>query len=184
MTTTVLLLALLAIIIFYFYKKTDSGKNNFKELSNTSVNRVIRVYDMDMAQLKEAVESFHDFQDADEQLSIHQENGHQFLLTFPPTFNYIDMCYWVNFLVYSDEEKKTRHKAYGWYPFGEVQVNGKAQPFSNQTVMMYVDKDDTECDNVSFVTPDGKHYLQSFAISNNLKALDNGSEKYIPLNNE
>ena len=76
MTTTVLLLALLAIIIFYFYKKTDSGKNNFKELSNTSVNRVIRVYDMDKAQLKEAVESFHDFQDADEQLSIHQENDH------------------------------------------------------------------------------------------------------------
>ena len=180
MTTTILLLTLLAIIIFYFYKKTGSGKNNFKEIPNTSVNRVIRVYDMDKAQLKEAIESFHDFQDADEQLSIHQESDNQFLLTFPPTLDYIGMCYWVNFLVYSDEEKQHRYKAYGWYPFGEVQLNGQPQPFSNQTVMMYVDKDDTECDNVSFVTPDGNHYLQPFAISNNLKPFDNSSEKYIP----
>ena len=180
--TTVLLLALLAIIIFYFYKKTDSGKNNIKELSSTPVDRVIRVYDMDKEQLKKAVDSFSDISD-NEISSITPEGDKQFRLTFNPSLDYIGMCYWVNFLVYADEEKNTHYKVYGWYPFGEVQLNGKLQPFSNQTVMMYVDKEYTEHDNISFVTPDGKHYLQPFAIGNNLKALDNGSENYIPMNN-
>ena len=55
--------------------------------------------------------------------------------------------------------------------------------------MMYVDKDDTEHDNISFVTPDGSHYLQPFAIFNNLKKITSdgspsgGSESYRPCPN-
>ena len=44
--------------------------------------------------------------------------------------------------------------------------------------MLYVDKDDTEHDNITFVTPYGVHYLQPFAISNNLKLQDCGSDAY------
>ena len=46
--------------------------------------------------------------------------------------------------------------------------------------MMYVDKDDTDHDNISFVTPDGSHYLQPFAIFNNLKPIAGGNETYQP----
>ena len=178
---TILLLAILAVAIFYFYKKTGSANNNnIKEISTTSVDRVIRVYDMDKEQLKKAVDSFSDIND-NEISSITPEGINQFRLTFDPSLDYIGMCYWVNFLVYSDEEKKQRYKVYGWYPFGEVQLNGEKQSFSNQTVMMYVDKDDTEYDNISFVTPDGQHYKQPFAISNNLLPLDSGSETYLSI---
>ena len=180
--TTILLLALLAVVIFYFYHKTGSGKNNIKELSNTSVDRVIRVYGMDKEQLKKAIDSFSDISENEGITSITPEGDNQFRLTFNPSLDYIGMCYWVNSLTYSDESVQRRFLVRGWYPFGEVQLNDELQPFSNQTVMIYVDKDDTEHDNVSFVTPDGKHYLQPIPVSNNLKPLDSGNEKYIHLN--
>ena len=176
MSTTVLLLALVALLVFYLYKKKGSSASNFKELTFSPSERVIRVYDMDKEQLKKAIEDFSDISD-DLISSINREDD-AFRITFKPTTGYIDFCYWVNYLVYSDEEKNQRYKVYGWYPFGEVQINGAPQPFSNQTVMMYVDKDDTEHDNISFVTPDGNHYLQPFAIGNNLKPSDS-TEEYI-----
>jgi hypothetical protein len=175
--TTILLLALLAVVVFYFYHKTDSGKNNIKELSNTSVDRVIRVYGMDKEQLKKAIDSFSDISENEGITSITPEGDNQFRLTFNPSLDYIGMCYWVNSLTYSDESVQRRFLVRGWYPFGEVQLNGQLQPFCNQTVMIYVD----EHDNVSFVTPDGKHYLQPFSVSNNLKPLDSSNEKYIPM---
>ena len=178
--TTILLLALLA-VVFYFYHKTGSSTNNIKELSNTSVDRVIRVYDIDKEQLKKNVYDFSDISENEGITSITPEGDNQFRLTFKPSLDYIGICHWVNFLTYPDESEQHRFLVRGWYPFGEIQLNGELQPFSNQTVMIYVDKDDTEHDNISFVTPDGKHYLQPIDISNNLKALNSGNEKYIPL---
>lgn len=180
--TTILLLAFLAVVVFYFYHKTGSSTNNIKELSNTSVDRVIRVYDMDNEQLKKNVYDFSDISENEEITSITPEGDNQFRLTFKPSLDYIGICHWVNFLTYPDESEQRRFLVRGWYPFGEVQLNGQLQPFSNQTVMIYVDKDDTEHDNVSFVTPDGKHYLQPIPVSNNLKPLDSSNEKYIHLN--
>ena len=177
MSTTILLLALVALFVFYLYKKNSTKASNFKELTMSSSERVIRVYGMDKEQLEKAIEDFYDI--SDDLISSISREDDAFRITFKPSTGYIDFCYWVNYLVYSDEEKNHRYKVYGWYPFGEVQINGVSQPFSNQTVMMYVDKDDTEHDNISFVTPDGHHYLQPFAIGNNLKPIVNGSESYL-----
>ena len=176
MSTTVLLLALVALFVFYLYKKNGTKASDFKELTKSPTERVIRVYGMDKEHLQKAIEDFSNI--SDNLISSISREDDAFRITFKPTTGYIDFCYWVNHLVYSDEEKNQRYKVYGWYPFGEVQINGEPQPFSNQTVMMYVDKDDTEHDNISFVTPDGQHYLQPFAIGNNLKPSDS-TEEYI-----
>lgn len=177
--TTILVLALLAVVVFYLYYKTGSATKNIKELSSTSDDRVIRIYDMNKEQLKKNVYDFSDISENEGITSITPEGDNQFRLTFKPSLDYIGICHWVNFLTYPDETEQRRFLVRGWYPFGEVQLNGQLQPFSNQTVMIYVDKDDTEHDNVSFVTPDGKHYLQPIPVSNNLKPLDNSNEKYI-----
>ena len=176
MSTTVLLLVLVALFVFYLYKKKATSSSDFKELTMSPSERVIRVYSMDKEQLEKAIEDFSNI--SDNLISSISREDDTFRITFKPTTGYIDFCYWVNYLVYSDEEKNQRYKVYGWYPFGEVEINGEKQPFSNQTVMMYVDKDDTEHDNISFVTPDGRYYLQPFAIGNNLKPRDTGTENY------
>jgi hypothetical protein len=144
------------------------------------MERVIRVYDMDVARLNDAIDEFinnYAEDEEDERPSAITQDGGAIQLTFSPNLDYISMCYWVNCLVCANEEKKVRFKVYGWYPFGEVQMNEERMPFSNQKVMMYVDQDDKECDNISFVTPDGSHYLQPFAIGNNLKSVSSG-ERY------
>lgn len=178
-TSYLLILAAIAAVCLFFARR---GKNNssgsIKELTMSPAERIIRIYDIDKETLKEAYEHFSDISEQ-EISSIEAEDG-GFRLTFTPETDYISFCYWVNFLVYSDEEKQKRYKVYGWYPFGDVEINGVKQPFSNQTVMMYVDKDDTDHDNISFVTPDGSHYLQPFAISNNLKPIPGGNESYQP----
>ena len=157
-----------------------NGGNDFKELTNTQTSRFIYAYDIDEHTLQEAVDNFiHLYSDKGdiERPAIDQEDE-CIRLTFSPNVDYISLCYWVNYLVHADESKQHRYLVRGWYPFGEVQINGTRQPFSNQIVMLYVDKNDTGHDNISFVTPDGKHYLQPFAIGNNLKPQDDGSDTY------
>ena len=187
-TGYLIIMAVIAVVCLYFARrKKNGGSGTFKELTKSPVQPVILIHDIDKESLKEAYDHFSDISEQ-EVISIEPEdNG--FRLTFTPETDYIAFCYWVNYLVYSDEEKQKRYSVYGWYPFGEVEIKGEKQPFSNQTVMMYVDKDDTDHDNISFVTPDGSHYLQPFAIFNNLKKITSdgspsgGSESYRPCPN-
>lgn len=178
-TGYLLILAAIAAVCLILARRNKNGNSGtFKELTKSPDQPVILIHDIDEETLKEAYDHFSDVSEQ-EVLSVEPEdNG--FRLLFTPETDYISFCYWVNYLVYSDEEKQKRYTVYGWYPFGEVEINGENQPFSNQTVMMYVDKDDTDHDNISFVTPGGNHYLQPFAIFNNLKPIDGGSESYQP----
>ena len=179
-TGYLLILGGLAIVFLYFARRKKDDKNDFQEQTMSPSERVIYVYDMTESLIDKAIEDFvgmySDNGDVDKP-TVRQEGDHH-RLTFSPTTNYISMCYWVNYLVYSDENNQRRFRVLGWYPFGEVLIKGERQPFSNQTVMMYVDKGDTEHDNISFVTPDGVHYKQPFAITDNIQTQDRGSETY------
>ena len=76
MSTTVLLLSLVALFVFYLYKKKGSSTSDFKELAMSPAERIIRVYDMDKEQLKNAVDSFSDISD-DEISAITPEGDNQ-----------------------------------------------------------------------------------------------------------
>ena len=177
-----LLLAAIAVACLYFARrgKKEDDSGDFVEKTKVDAERVVCVYDMDDERLQNAIDEFVNMysDNGDVERPTVRHEGTVYRLSFSSKVDYITMCYWVNYIVYSDEKQLQRFTVRGWYPFGEVLINGEAMPFSNQTVMLYVDKDDKECDNISFVTPDGKHYLQPFAISGNLKPLDHGSESY------
>ena len=176
------LMALFAAVCIFFARRKKTGEEGggLEEKNAIDSKRVICVYDMDAKKLSDTVDEFiglySDRNDV-ERPSVSQV-GDSFRLTFSSSVDYISICYWVNFLVYADESRKSRYMVRGWYPFGEVELKGERLPFSNQTVMLYVDKDDRMCDNVSFVTPDGNHYLQPFVIGNNLRTIKTGSETY------
>ena len=179
-TTYLLIMAVIAAICIFFARKKSSDAASIKETTMSPSERVIQVYDMDEAKLNDTIEKItRNYAEKEEEhpTVVIQQDG-IIRLTFTPETDYISFCYWVNYLVYCDEEKQKRYTVYGWYPFGELEINGERQPFSNQTVMLYVDKNDTQYDNISFVTPDGSHYLQPFAIFNNLKPIVGGSESY------
>ena len=154
-TGYLLIMAVLAAVCLILARRKKNGDTcTFKELTMSLAERVILIYDIDKKALAEAYGHFSDISEQEVLAIEPEDNG--FRLTFKPETEYISFCYW------------------------EVEINGEKQPFSNQTVMMYVDKDDTDHDNISFVTPDGRHYLQPFAIFNNLKPIAGGNETYQP----
>ena len=178
-TGYILLLAFLAIVCLFMsrHKKDKSGE--FKEISTTDKLRTIRLFDMDETQLQKAIDEFIEMY-GDVELPDINPLGESFLLTFKASTDYVTLCYWVNYLVYSDESKQRRFSVLGWYPFGEVTLNGEKQLFINQTVMLYVEEDDNDYDNVRFVTPNGNHYLQPFPIEDNLILDPADKEPYRP----
>ena len=101
------------------------------------------------------------------------------MLTFTNLTDYIDICFWINHLTYDSEDHRPGHLVRGWYPFGEAVYGGEPQTFSNQTVMVYIAKDDIQYDNISFVTPDGIHYRQMLNATNEVMRT-NDSQPYLP----
>ena len=175
-----LIMAVLAAVCLYFAKRKNSDDDNISETSMSDAERVIRVYDIDEEHLNAAIEEFvklYSDNDVVERPTVTKE-GCNYRLTFSSSLNYISICYWVNYLVYLDENDKRRYTVHGWYPFGEVSLKGEKLPFCNQTVMIYVDQDDRDGDNVGFVTPEGSHYIHPFAIGGNLKPDTNSKELY------
>ncbi|MBO7576305.1 MAG: hypothetical protein J6T03_02435 [Bacteroidales bacterium] len=174
-------MALIAAVCLFFARNNKSGQSKFNESPDLSSPRVIAVFDMDENHLQQTIDEFlNTYTDNNERPTV-SHSGNISKLTFSPNMDYISLCYWVNFLVYSNQNAKNPYKVLGWYPFGQVQLNGKNLSFSNQTIMLYIDKDDHEYDNISFVTPDGKHYLQPFANTANLKPNPHGGEDYLPV---
>ena len=175
-----LIMAVLAALCLYFAKRKNNDDGNISETSMSDAERVIRVYDIEEAHLNAAIEKFINLYSDNgdiERPTVTKDRGN-YRLTFSSALNYISICYWVNYLVYSDESNKWRYTVRGWYPFGEVSIKGEKLPFCNQTVMIYVDKNDRDGDNVSVVTPEGSHYIQPFAIGGNLKPDTNSKELY------
>ena len=180
-TGYLLIMAVLAAVCLILARRKKNGNHGTsQEQTMPPTERVILIYDIDKETLKEAYDHFSDI--SEQEVSSIEPEGNGFRLTFTPETDYIASSSSVNYPAYADEESPARNTAYASYPFGEVEINGEKQSFSNQTVMMYVDKDDTDHDNISFVTPDGSHYLQPFAIFNNLKPIVGGSENYRPCN--
>ncbi len=179
------MLAVIAAACLFFArrKKEEEKSSDFEEKTKVDAERVICVYDMDKERLQETIDGFINMysDNGDVERPTVRHEGIYYRLSFSSKVDYVSLAYWVNYLVYCDEKQLQRFMVRGWYPFGEVLIKGKMMPFSNQTVMLYVDREDKECDNISLVTPDGNHYLQPFAISGNLKLLDQGSESYQPL---
>ena len=178
-TPYLLILAAIAAACLYFARRTKKQKSDFKEVSTSPTERVVRVYDMSEELLRNTIDEFHELysENGDLELPKVTNEGKTFRLTFSSNVDFMTMRYWVNYLVYCDETRQRLYNVCGWYPFGEVTLKGERQPYSNQTVMLYMEKNDKSGDNVYFVTPDGLHYIWHFS-SDTVKPLDNGSETY------
>lgn len=128
--------------------------------------RVIVTTQMSRAEVDNAIIGF---------IRLNEENGHHtdrptvkpkdndtFLISFSDTTTYDLFCYWVNYFVYSNREKRYNNHVTGWYEVG-AEAKGVWAPFAKQKWMLYVPETDTECDNVYVTTEAGVCYKQEFA---------------------
>lgn len=94
--------------------------------------------------------------------TVKPKDNDTFLIYFPNSTTYDLFCYWVNYFVYSNREKRYNNHVTGWYEVG-AEAKGVWTPFANQTWMLYIPETDTEYDNVYITTESGACYKQEFS---------------------
>jgi hypothetical protein len=155
--------AIIAIALLFLYiRKRNTLTMDCIQDDNAKGKRIIMATQMSENEIKDAINGF---------IKLYEENGDKvdrpqvtqleentFMLRLPDTTPYDLFCYWVNYLVYSNEKKKYNNNITGWY---EVSANAKL--FPSKTLMIYVPETDTEHDNVYVTTKDNLCYKQEFA---------------------
>lgn len=138
------------------------------ENESKSGKRIIIAKHMSEREVRNAIEGFIDINAqnnsiVDRPLVKKREDG-VFIIDLPDSTNYDLFCYWVNYVVYSNKEKRYNKNITGWY---EVPLGAKGiwKQFENQNLMFYVPETDTEFDNVYFTTKDNICYKQEFAFN-------------------
>lgn len=179
-----IILAVLAIVLLLLYLKTRSTQSMDSIQDDTAKGkRVIMTTQMSEKEVEDAINGFikqyEDNGDKVDRPQVTQQEENTFMICLPDTTPYYFFCYWVNYLVYSNERKKYNNNITGWF---EVSANAKL--FQNQILMVYVPETDTEYDNVYFTTKDNLCYKQEFGGGASLKQQKNVYRKYsdIPSN--
>lgn len=127
--------------------------------------RVIMATQMSKAEVENAIEGFTKLNTEDGSSVVkplvRQVDGDTFLMSFPNSTDYALFCYWVNYFVYSNKDKKYNSNVTGWYEVA-AEAKGLWEPFAKQKLMFYVPESDTEYDNVYFTTETNVCYKQKF----------------------
>ena len=98
-------------------------------------------------------------------------------LTFKEGLAYDLFCYWVNYLTYSDRNKRHNEDVTGWFEV-PAQAKGAWESFAGQQLMFFVPATDTEFDNVSIMTADGTCFKQVFSGNAPLIPQEDKQRKY------
>lgn len=165
--------------------KTNSSQTTLWQLTEDEQQtgkRLIRVKNMSKETLSEVINNFITTYSQDgqtvERPKIEEKDG--FLLTLPEGLNYDLFCFWVNYLVYSDEALKHNDDVVGWYELPE-KAQGVWKTVAGEALMMFIPPTDTEYDNVFVVTEDGRCFKQEFAGSAPLVPQEQAMRAYEPM---
>lgn len=107
-----------------------------------------------------------------------RQNGDRFFLKFPDSTPYGLFCYWVNYIVYSNKDKRYNNNVIGWYEVGADAI-GTWKQFAGQNLMFFIPESDSAFDNVFFTTKDNLCFKQEFAFKAKLKPQRKVFKKYV-----
>ncbi len=165
--TVSIVFAIVAFIIFLIYRLPLNKQGNTLlqiEDDAPSSNSVIRVQNMSKNEIIDAIESFNKMnEEYDEEHKNYipeiKNFNNDFLLIFDRNINFKSFCYWVNYFVYSDRDKRHNTDITGWYAVGNTNNN---HPLANNILMLFIPESDIEFDNVYFVDRFNNCYKQEF----------------------
>ncbi len=162
-------------------QKAEVTMNQLVKDETTTGTRVI-VAEMTETEIKRAIKDF----------MVINENNHPtapsfklsgdrwFILQFPDSTPYDLFCYWVNYIVYSNKEKRYNNNVLGWFEVS-ADASGAWTQFAGQKLMLFVPESDDEFDNVYFTTEDNRCFKQEFAWKAKLKPQSQVLKDYISL---
>ena len=126
--------------------------------------RIIYVEMMSREQIDRAIDNFIEMYDSDEshvERPYIQATATGFTLTLKNSTTYDLFCYWVNYLVYSDEEKRFNKYVTALYEV-PCDAEGVWRQFAGETLKFFIPESDDEYDNVYFITKDNRRFKQEF----------------------
>lgn len=149
-------------------KQQSTTMHSLLEDETPNGKRVIMTKQMSRSEIENAIVGFIKLNEKNGSFvarpTVKPKDNDTFLISFPNSTTYDLFCYWVNYFVYSNREKRYNNHVTGWYEVG-AKAKGIWTPFANQTWMFYIPETDTECDNVYVTTEAGICYKQEFAWS-------------------
>lgn len=173
--------ALIALLLYYwpFSKKQKNALDNIEEEAPNSYSLIL-VQNMGENEINDAIESFNKMgKEEDENFEYYTPEikncGNNFMLLFSPIINYRDFCFWVNYLIYSDKNKRHNNDITGWYEVGNTKNN---HPLSNKIIMLFIPENDKEFDNVYLVDNFNNCYKQEFALDEKIIPIDESIIRY------
>lgn len=167
--------------LFACGQKAEVTMNQLVKDETTTGTRVIFA-EMTVTEINRAIKDF----------MVINENNHPtapsfklsgdrwFILQFPDSTPYDLFCYWVNYIVYSNKEKRYNNNVLGWFEVS-ADASGAWTQFAGQKLMLFVPESDDEFDNVYFTTEDNRCFKQEFAWNAKLKPQSQVLKDYISL---
>lgn len=150
-------------------QKAEVTMNQLINDESTTGSRVI-VAEMTEAEITQAINDFMVInEDNHPQRPSVEQSGDRFILQFPDSTPYDLFCYWVNYIVYSNKNKRFNNNVVGWYEAG-AGATGAWTRFAGRKLMLFIPESDNEFDNVYFTTEDNRCFKQEFAGKGQLKA--------------
>jgi len=142
----------LLVVLGIAWKAKQKKKVFVEELSFTKTPRTIKVERMSKDEITNALNEFEKLYDNPEYIKsiVFHDKGNHILLEFPSSVIFVDFALLVNYLVYSDKEKRHNKDIQGTYPFGDVKSALPSVDFGHQEATLYIPEEDTEFDNVYF----------------------------------
>ena len=169
----VLSMVVLFLILFIIYRvcryywnvytgKWTTTMDYLKKDETCVGKRIIYVEMMSREQIDCAVDNFIEMYDSEEshvERPYIQATATGFTLTLKNSTTYDLFCYWVNYLVYSDEEKRFNKYVTALYEV-PCDAEGVWRQFAGETLKFFIPESDDEYDNVYFITEDNRCFRQ------------------------
>ncbi len=136
-------------------------------------DKIISIKNLPFDEVKTAVQDFtNQYQDKEtikyRPISkLYQTPDNQTFITFPFDIDFEIYCYLVNALVYFKENKKHHDDIFAWVTL-KSSYEWITDNLNNQRIMIFIDKKDTQYDNVNFVTETGETYKIGFSADEGL----------------
>lgn len=169
-----IIVVIIALYIRYLWKKRTgqwTTTMNYLKRDETWVGKRIIHATMTREEIDRAIDDFMDMYSTEEnpvQRPVVSQDADGYTLTLPSTINYDLFCFWVNYLVYSDKNKRFNKQVTAWYEVPQ-DAKGAWSQFAGETLKFFIPESDDEFDNVYFTTKDNRCYKQEFAGSASLK---------------
>ena len=161
-------------------QKAETTMNQLSKDESTTGARII-VAEMTETEITQAINDFMVINENNhpQRPSVKQSDD-RFILQFPDSTPYDLFCYWVNYIVYSNKEKRYNDNVLGWFEVG-AGATGAWTQFAGQKLMFFVPESDNEFDNVYFITEDNRCFKQEFDWKGKLKTQNKVMKEYIAL---